>query len=420
MNLALKDRFERILRLSAAGRLAGLVTVLIGGPLPVRLRAWDGSVAGPDGGPMLVVNHRRAVRRLLWQPTAAGLAQAYIAGEIDVDGDLTDGLRSMWRHGRTHGRVRIGARDRLRAVGAAAALRAVGPRPAAPSAGRGRVATGRHDAASTDFSRLILDSRMANSCAYFTSEQPGYDLERAQRDKLELVCAKLGLERGMRMLDVGCGWGALAAHAARHYGVAVTAVTPSAAQRDFAVRRVAELNLAGAVEIRLQDHPDVTDGPYDAIATIERGEHVAPDRYPEFAAHLFGLLAPRGRLLVQQTSRGPGAPGGTAFVEAYVAPGAHLRPVGETAGLFQAAGFEVRDVQALREHYVRTMRAWLGNLEARWAEAVDLAGEPVARTWRLRLAGGALAFELGRMGVDQILAVRPAADGSSGMPAVRS
>jgi cyclopropane-fatty-acyl-phospholipid synthase len=222
------------------------------------------------------------------------------------------------------------------------------------------------------------------------------------------------------MLDVGCGWGALAIHAARHYGVTVTGVTRSTAQRDFAVRRVAELNLAGAVEIRVQDHPDVTDGPYDAIATIERGEHVGADTYPEFAAHLFGLLAPRGRLLVQQTSRGPAAPGGSAFVEAYVAPGAHLRPVGETAGMFEAAGFEVRDVQALREHYVRTVRAWLGNLEARWAEAVDLAGEPAARTWRLRLAGGALAFELGRMGVDQILAVRPGADGSSGMPAVRS
>jgi cyclopropane-fatty-acyl-phospholipid synthase len=286
--------------------------------------------------------------------------------------------------------------------------------------GCGGLAIGRRDAASTDFYRLILDRRMANSCAYFTSAEAGDDLERAQHDKLELVCAKLGLERGMRMLDVGCGWGALAIHAARHYGVTVTGVTPSAAQRDFAVRRVAELNLAGAVEIRLHDHRDVTDGPYDAIATIERAEHVAADPYPDFAAHLFGLLAPRGRLLVQQTARGPGAPGGTAFVEAYVAPGVHLRPVGETAALLQAAGFEVRDVQALREHYVRTVRAWLGNLEARWAEAVDLAGEPVARAWRLRLAGGALAFELGRMGVDQILAVRPAADGSSGMPAVRS
>jgi cyclopropane-fatty-acyl-phospholipid synthase len=408
--------------LSAAGRLAGLVAGRTGGPLPVRLRAWDGSVAGPDGGPMVVVNHRRAVRRLLWRPTAVGLAQAYIAGEIDVEGDLTDGLRLMWRHGRAHGRVRIGAADRLRAFGSAAGLGAIGPRSAVPRGrtGRGRIAIGRRDAVSTDFYRLILDSRMANSCAYFTSEEPGYDLERAQRAKLELVCAKLGLERGMRMLDMGCGWGALAVHAARHHGVTVTGVTPSAAQRDFTVRRVAELNLAGAVEIRLQDHRGVTDGPYDAIATIEMGEHVAADAYPEFATHLFGLLAPRGRLLVQQTSRGPGAPGGTAFVEAYVAPGAHLRPVGATAGLFEAAGFEVRDVQALREHYVRTVRAWLGNLEARWAEAVDLAGERVARTWRLRLAGRALAFELGRMGVDQILAVRPGADGSSGMPAVRS
>jgi cyclopropane-fatty-acyl-phospholipid synthase len=185
------------------------------------------------------------------------------------------------------------------------------------------------------------------------------------------------------------------------------------------VRRAADRSLAGAVEIRLQDYRDVTDGPYDAISTVEMGEHVGADQYPGFAAGLFGLLAPRGRLLVQQMSRGRNAPGGGAFIEAYVAPDIYMRPVGETVALFEAAGFEIRDVHALREHYVRTVRVWLDNLEDRWAQAVDLVGEPVARVWRLYLAGGALAFEEGRMGVDQILAVRPADDGASGMPAVR-
>jgi cyclopropane-fatty-acyl-phospholipid synthase len=131
------------------------------------------------------------------------------------------------------------------------------------------------------------------------------------------------------------------------------------------------------------------------------------------------LLAPGGRLLVQQMSRGARAPGGGAFIESYVAPDMHMRPVGATVSLIEAAGFEVRDVHALREHYVRTVRAWGDALEARWAEAVALVGEPMARVWRLYLAGGALAFEEGRMGVDQILAVRPGEAGDSSMPAVR-
>jgi cyclopropane-fatty-acyl-phospholipid synthase len=260
---------------------------------------------------------------------------------------------------------------------------------------------------------------MAYSCAYWTSDAPDYDLEQAQADKLDLVCRKLGLEPGMRMLDVGCGWGALAIHAARAYGVAVTGVTLSAQQRAFAAARVKSLGLAGAVDIRLQDYRDVIDGPYDAISTIEMGEHVGADRYPAFAAGLFGLLAPQGRLLVQQMSRGRRAPGGGAFIESYVAPDMHMRPVGATVDMVEEAGFEVRDVHALREHYLRTVRAWAATLQAHWDEAVALVGEPMARVWRLYLAGGALAFEEGRMGVDQILAVRPSSAGASGMPAVR-
>jgi cyclopropane-fatty-acyl-phospholipid synthase len=173
------------------------------------------------------------------------------------------------------------------------------------------------------------------------------------------------------------------------------------------------------VEIRLQDYRDVADGPYDAISTIEMGEHVGAGNYPVFAATLAGLLAPEGRLLVQQMSRGANAPGGGAFIESYVAPDMHMRPVGDTVALLERAGLEVRDVHGLREHYVRTVAVWAQTLERRWTEVVALVGEEVARVWRLYLVGGSLAFEEGRMGVDQILAVRPRPGGVSGMPALR-
>ena len=195
----------------------------------------------------------------------------------------------------------------------------------------------------------------------------------------------------------------------------VVGVTLSKEQRAFAEARAGDL----PIEFRLQDYRDVSDGPYDAISTIEMGEHVGEGQYPVFAAQLHRLLKEEGRLLVQQMSRGATAPGGGAFIESYVAPDMHMRPVGDTVALIERAGLEVRDVHALREHYVRTVRVWLETLESRWDAVVALVGEPMARVWRLYLVGGSLTFEEGRMGVDQILAVKPTAAGASGMPAAR-
>jgi cyclopropane-fatty-acyl-phospholipid synthase len=417
-----------------ATELAAVVTPLFGGSLPVRLRAWDGSEAGPEDAPVVVIRDRAALRRLVTRPGELGLAQAYVTGEIDVEGDLLEGFRRVWRSVREQG-----ASPRLTPATVAGGLRtavrlgAVGRPPAPPASqarlrgrlhtlGRDRDAIAHHYDLSNEFYELILDPHMAYSCAYFTSDAEDYTLEDAQRDKLDLVCRKLGLDQarpGHRHLDIGCGWGSLSLHAAERYGVQVVGVTIAAEQKAFIDARIAERGLADRVEIRLQDYRDVPDGPYDTISSIEMGEHVGEKNYPVYTAGIHRLLRPGGRALIQQMSRTT-RPGGGPFIEAFIAPDMHMRPVGRTVELIEQAGLEVCDVHALREHYVWTVDAWYATFESHWDRVVELVGEEVARVWRLYLVGGALAFEEGRMGVDQILMVKPVPGGRSEMPKVRT
>jgi cyclopropane-fatty-acyl-phospholipid synthase len=406
-------------RTPVAETLAAAVRRVVGDDLPVRIRAWDGSESGA-GTPVVVLRNRRALRRLLWSPGELGLARAYVTGDLDVEGDLDDGFRRVWEFARARGTgIHVGARDRLAAVGDAVRLGVVGPPPRPPasearirgrlhSRDRDRAVVSHHYDLSNDFYALLLDEHMAYSCAYYPPAAPDATLAEAQHAKLELVCDKLGLVPGMRLLDVGCGWGSLSIHAAREHGVRVTGVTLSREQLEFARKRVADHGVGDLIDFRLQDYRDIVDGPYDAAASIEMGEHVGDEQYPVFVGTVHRLLQPGGRFLVQQMSRAAGnAPGGGPFIEAYIAPDMHMRPLGETIGLLEEGGFEVRDVQALREHYVHTGAVWRDNLEARWDDVVALVGEEVARVWRLYLVGGALAFAERRMGVDQILAVAP-------------
>lgn len=417
-----------------AQRLAAVVEPLFGGRLPVRLKAWDGTAAGPTDAPTVVLSDPAALRRLLRHPGELGLAQAYVTGELDVEGDLLDGFRRVWASARglgggrpTAATLAAVARNGLRT---AFDLGVVGlpPEPPASQARlRGRLHTKSRDRSaiehhynlSNDFYSLILDPHMAYSCGYWTSTDAGYTVEDAQRDKLDLVCRKLGIEPGGRHLDIGCGWGSLSLHAAEQFGAQVVGVTISSEQKAFIDERIRERGLEGRVEIRLQDYREVPDGPFDTISSIEMGEHVGQKNYPAFTGQIHRLLRPGGRALIQQMSRTT-RPGGGPFIEAFIAPDMHMRPVGETVDLIEQAGLEVRDVHALREHYVRTVSAWYDTFEANWDEVVAMVGEEVARVWRLYLVGGALAFEEGRMGVDQILAVKPTADGRSGMPPVRA
>ncbi|MEU6391262.1 cyclopropane-fatty-acyl-phospholipid synthase family protein [Streptomyces sp. NPDC046939] len=425
----------------AAQRLKNIAEQLLGSELPVRLRAWDGSEAGPPGAPVLVVRSRRALRRLLWKPGELGLARAWVAGELDVEGDLYAALDHLaeliWERDPDADGERRSAVQALRDPKVRAALKDLaklaGPLPApAPPAeetrrkgrlhlhtkGSDKRAISHHYDVGNDFYELVLGPSMVYSCAYW--ESPGATLESAQGDKLSLVARKLDLKPGMRLLDVGCGWGSMAIHAAREHGVSVVGITLSQEQAAYARKRVADEGLTDRVEIRVQDYRDVRDGPYDAISSIGMAEHVGSARYLEYASDLYALLKPGGRLLNHQIARRP-QQDETAyevdeFIDAYVFPDGELAPVGTTTALLERAGFEVRDLEAIREHYALTLRQWVRNLEARWSEALKTVSPGRARVWRLYMAASALSFERNRIGVNQILAVKTPPSGASGMP----
>ena len=427
--------------MNTAASLLSLAEDALGLRLPIRVRAWDGSEAGPADGPVLVIRDKRALRHVLYQPGELGVARAYVQGHLDIEGDLGDGLRAMWSAVRdardadeSAGRPRITPKLALRAVGLALRLGVIGRRPPIPAAEsqlsgdlhsreRDRAAISHHYDLSNDFYELILDPQMAYSSGFH--ESPHVSLEQAQFAKLDLVCRKLNLQPGMKMLDIGSGWGSLTLHAAQHYGVHVTGVTLSHEQRDFVMKRAAERGLQDRVDVSLRHFRDlseagVRDGGIDAVASIEMGEHVGDEEYEVFTSAIHRYLRPGGRVLIQQMSRSNDAPGdrpgGGPFIETYIAPDMHMKPLAKTIGLINRAGLEIRDVQAMREHYPLTVAGWAAKLEENWDTAVALVGEEQARVWRLYLAGGSLAFEENRMGVDQILAVKASTSGDSAMP----
>lgn len=430
----------------AARRLAALAEEVLGAPLPIRIRAWDHSETGPPHAPVLVLRRRRALHRLLWKPGELGLARAWVAGDLDVEGDLYEALDRLagllWERGSATPRrskaaaalkalrdpaLRSAARTLVGLAGPA--LPPPPPREEARAVRRGPLHTLRRDKEAishhydvgNDFYALVLGPSMVYSCAYW--ERPpaeGGTLEDAQRAKLDLVCRKLALRPGQRLLDVGCGWGSMVLHAAREYGVRAVGITLSQQQAAYARKRVADAGLTDQVEIRVQHYRELTDGPYDAISSIGMAEHVGSARYAEYAADLHALLKPGGRLLNHQIARRP-EPDEEAyhvdeFIDRYVFPDGELAPVGRTVAQLEEAGFEVRDVEAIREHYALTLRHWVTNLEAQWKQAVRLTSPGRARVWRLYMAASALSFERNRIGVNQVLAVRTPDDGASGMP----
>jgi cyclopropane-fatty-acyl-phospholipid synthase len=406
---------------------------LLGGDPTIRIRCWDGSSFGPSSQTAVLIRRPEALRRLLYAPNELGISRAYVAGDIDVEGDIFEalGLRDVIAQGNPAAEIKFDFQTWLKTLRSARALGGFGPPlPPPPHEARllGKLHSKRRDSqavsyhydVSNEFYRLFLGQSMTYSCAYY--ETPTATLDDAQTAKLDLVARKLGLRRGMRLLDIGSGWGSMLLHAARHYEVEGVGVTLSSRQADLAAKRVADDRLADRIEIRLLDYRDVDDGPYDAISSIGMFEHVGVAGTSEYFTTLFRLLAPTGRLLNHAISRpaGPARIPKRSFISRYVFPDGELQEVGAVVSAMQRHGFEVRDVESLREHYARTLRQWVANLEGSWETATQMAGLERARIWRLYMAGSALGFEAGRINVHQVLGVKAAHEGTSGMPPLRT
>jgi len=395
--------------------IADLVAGVLGPDLPVAIRAYDGSAAGPADAPAtIVVRSHDALRRIAFAPGELGFGRAYVAGDLDVEGDLFAALEL--RHHLPS--LKLGPDQWLQIV-KVLGRRGMRPLPPPPeeahlhgrrhSPARDAAAIAHHYDVSNDFYRIVLGPTLTYSCAVW--ETPDVGLDAAQTAKYELICRKLRLEPGMRLLDVGCGWGGMVLHAAREHGVRAVGVTVSQRQAELAEKRVAEAGLRDRVEIRLQDYRDIADGPYDAISSIGMFEHVGLAHLEVYFTKLFGLLRPEGRLLNHGISRPAGAKRTRfhrrGFIDRYVFPDGELHEVGSVVSAIQRQGFEVRHVESLREHYALTLRAWTANLEADWDRAVELAGMGRARVWHLYIAACAVGFEDGITAIHQVLATKP-------------
>ncbi|MHB1508143.1 MAG: class I SAM-dependent methyltransferase [Acidimicrobiales bacterium] len=422
-------------RKGAATVISPVLTKLFPRGLPVRFAFWDGSSLGPaSGAGRVTLRSPRAIGRLLWAPGELGVARSFVTGDIDTEGDAYEILRLL--HEAAELELRGGISLGVTLLRAASRLGVAWPPPPPPaeeshvhgwrhSKVRDRQAVTHHYDVGNDFYRLVLGPTMTYSCARFARDT--MTLEDAQAAKHELVCRKLGLhelafrlERPARLLDVGCGWGSMALHAAENYGAEVVGITLSPAQAELARSRVAEAGLEDRVEIRVQDYRDLQGERFDAVSSIGMFEHVGERRVAEYFATLRALLGPGGRLLNHAiSSRGGSKMSKRSFVGRYVFPDGELMDVADAVRAMERAGFEARDVESLREHYSTTLHAWVTNLEQDWERAVSLVGVARARVWWLYMSASANGFDDGGLSVHQVLGVVPSERGESFMPRTR-
>ena len=409
-------------------KIANILSDVVAPGLPIAFEAFDGSRSGPaDAVCTARLNDPRALNYLVTSPGDLGLARAYVAGYMDIEGDMFTVLTLL--AGENIGELSVADRLKvLRRLGLKV-LRPVSPpaqetRPGLwwgfrHSLQRDRRVISHHYDVSNRFYEWLLGPSMAYTCAVYPGE--GATLEEAQEEKVDLVCRKLDLQPGQRLLDVGCGWGTMVIHAARHYGVHVLGVTLSRQQAEWGQKRIAELGLADVAAIRHDDYRNVTESGFDAISSIGLTEHIGAKNLPAYVEFLAAKIRPHGRFLNHCITRAvtsePYRTGG--FINRYVFPDGELEAAGTIISVIQDHGFEVRHEENFREHYARTCAAWGANLDAHWDEAVAEVGEATARVWRLYLAGSRLGFTQRRIELHQVLAVRTGQDGMSGMPLER-
>jgi cyclopropane-fatty-acyl-phospholipid synthase len=402
--------------------------VLIAGfrPQDFAVRLWDGTVWSRTARPSftLVLNHPASLRRMFNDPNELTLGESFIAGDFDIEGDfegafrLADYLLSH-EYSMTE-KLHLGS-----LLARLPATRVSGDHPEGAdlpgllhSKERDRRAVTYHYDISNDFYSLWLDRSMVYSCAYFRSRHVGLDT--AQQDKLDHVCKKLRLQRGDRILDLGCGWGGLLLHAAKHYGVHAFGITLSAPQAELARDRFRTAGVTDRCMVEVCDYRDL-DPPqqFDKIVSVGMFEHVGEVLLPEYFRRAWDLLRPGGVFLNHGIAasatfhrRGP------SFIEKYVFPDGELVPIHSTLRAAESAGFEVRDVESLREHYALTLRHWVRRLEAKSEDAKRIVGEVAYRIWRLYMAGSAHGFAIGRLNLYQVLLSKPD-QGDSRLPLTR-
>jgi cyclopropane-fatty-acyl-phospholipid synthase len=400
-------------------------------PRDFAVRLWNGAVWDAERGMpcrfTLVINHPAVLRRMLQEPRELSLGECYLHNDIDIEGDLSavfgladhliDRKWSLRQRLRFWMRLlRLPAPDRERRR----ASKDVCLEGECHSRERDRQAISYHYDVSNDFYALWLDRDMVYSCAYFSG--PDEDLDTAQQRKLDYLCRKLRLRQGERLFDIGCGWGALLVHAVRDYGVNARGITLSRAQAEHAKERIRKEGLEGRCSVEFCDYRDVAEsGEFDKLVSVGMFEHVGRSRLAEYFRKAWKLLRPGGLFLNHGIAMNPltQARQGLSFSDRYVFPDGDLLPISTTLQTAETTGFEVRDVESLREHYSLTLRHWVRRLETHAAEACSYTDKITCRIWRLYMAGSAYGFETGRLNVYQALLVKPD-NGASGLPLTRS
>jgi cyclopropane-fatty-acyl-phospholipid synthase len=399
-------------------------------PKNFAVRLWDGTVREAEAGgePVftLVINRPAALRRMFSRITDLALGESYIQGDFDVEGDFESAFAlEEYLEG-----LRLSVADRLFCARQMMKLPSDDRSPAGKKADsltgaphtleRDREAVRYHYDVSNDFFALWLDRRMVYSSAYFTD--PGEELETAQERKLDYICRKLRLRRGERLLDIGCGWGGLVIHAAKTRGVEAVGITLSEPQAGLAAARIREEGLTDRCRVEVKDYREVdAPGHFDKIASVGMFEHVGETRMMEYFGRAWRLLRPGGVFLNHGIARNASTPirPGPYFSDHYVFPDGDLIPVSATLRAAESCGFEVRDVESLREQYLITLRHWIRRLEARYEEARRTTDEVTCRVWRLYMNAAAYRFRMGVYNVYQSLFVKPDG-GRSGLPLSRA